>query len=203
MARHRNTGDGDEYEDVDEAALADFLYDDLYEEEDEEEGTGEGETGTIDVEAQIEWAGTIDQNSRDGVRRTRLDDVPLAEIKQAAGELGKAKRTGPAEPFKSYRAKGWRGQLRQMLSTKRGQAAARDAGLNRDTIRRWQGGAQAPSAASRAKISGAYGQLRDPRSAAVAKAQHGLADALTGALRQRYGVNVRLRDIRHLHIRGD
>jgi hypothetical protein len=196
MARKRDTSDGEDYSDSDEAAVADALGDALGADFEEDEDL----TGTIDVEAQIEWAGTIDENGRDGVRRTRLDDVPLGEIRQAAGELDKAKRTGPSEPFKSYRAKGWRAQLRQMLSTKRGQEAAREAGLNRDTIRRWQGGKQGPSAASRAKISGTYGQLRDPRSTAVTKAQHGLSDALTGALRQRYGVNVRLRDIRHLRI---
>jgi transcriptional regulator with XRE-family HTH domain len=205
VPRKRDTSDGDEYADVDEAALADAVADALgYGEEEEEEEPGaeeEGEpaeTGTIRVRAQIEWAGTIDQNGQDGVRSTHLDSVPLAGIREAAADLAKAK--AGRGPLRSYRAKGWRAQLRQMLSTKRGQAAAREAGLNRDTIRRWQSGTQAPSAASRARISGAYGQLRDPKPAAVAAASHRLSIAVTAAVRTQYGVNVRLRNIEYLRI---
>jgi hypothetical protein len=200
VARHRDTDEGEEYADVDEAALAESIYDDLYGGEEKEEGLPAevGETGYIEVTAQIEWAGTVEARN-DGVRTTTFERVPLEGVKEAAAKLETARSM--RGPFKSYRAKGWKAQLRQMLSTKRGQQAAREAGLNRDTIRRWQSGRQAPGAASQTKIASTYSLLGDPKTAALKDAQHGVAEALTGTLKETYGVNIRLRGITHLHIR--
>ena len=92
MARKRTTGDGDPYNADDEAALADYLAElDYWDAAGEEEG--EEETGTVDVEAQIEWAGTVDDNGRDGVRRTRMDGIPLPRIRKAVERLRAAGRT--------------------------------------------------------------------------------------------------------------
>jgi hypothetical protein len=239
MARKRDTDEGDPYGAADEAEVADAIeraeadayLADMAEWAEEDEGAAagpgdeepgpaeEGEepepeprTATIDVKAQIEWAGTIDHPDRDnGVRRTRMDGVPLNGIGQdgerfgpgildAARDLRTARQTGPDQPYRSYQRKGWQAQLRQALSTKRGREAVQAAGLNPDTIRRWQKGTQAPGNANRAKIADMYGRLRDPRSAAVQNANHGMAEALTAALRERYGVTIRLRHIEHLHI---
>jgi hypothetical protein len=198
VARKRTTGDGEPYSGEDEAALADYLAEMDYWDAVEEE---EGETGTVDVEGQIEWAGTVDDNGRDGVRRTRLDDIQLGEIRKAAGQVRRAQRTGPDQPYKSYQAKGWRAQLRQMQRTRRGREAVSGAGVSPQTIRRWETGRQAPSRASREKIAGAYETVRNPRPAGVSRATHRLTEAFTQAVRDRYGVTVRIRDIRHLWIR--
>jgi hypothetical protein len=236
MARKRDTDEGEPYSSPDEAAVADVIDDAIeqanlailraieLEEEAEEAVRGEEEaeeaaepqmTGTIDVRAQIEWAGTIDHPERDGgVRRTVLDGVSLngigsngerfgPGILQAAEDLRQARQTGPDQPYRSYNAKGWRAQLRQALGTRRGREAVERAGLNPDTIRRWQRGTQAPSKTSRARIAELYGDLRDPRTAAVRDARHGVAEALTDALRERYGVSIRLRNIEHLHIQRE
>src|SRR5579875_655269 len=231
MARKRDTDEGEEYDGAEEAAVADAIeqagIDDylaeLAEQEAEpgeeaepglepEPGPAEPLKGEIHVEAQIEWAGTIDHPERNNGRRyTELDDVSLngigndrqrfgPGILDAAANLRTARQTGPDQPYRSYQRKGWQAQLRQALSTKRGREAVQAAGLNPATIRRWQKGAQAPGKANRAKIANLYGDLRDPRSAAVRDANHGMAEALTAALRERYGVNIRLRDIRQLRI---
>jgi len=194
MARKRTTGDGEPYGYQDEVDLADYLMDD-----DEISGLDdeEPETGTIDVEAQIEWAGTIDQNGRDGVRRTRLDGIELDGIREAARELRAAQRT---ERYKSYQAKSWPAQLRQLQHTRRGRDLIRETGLSPRTIRRWQAGQQAPSRASREKLARAYEARSNPRPEAVRRATHGLAEAFTGAVKARYNVTVRLRDIRHLWV---
>ena len=60
---------------------------------------------------------------------------------------------------KSYQARGWRAQLRQIDRLPvRGTAALEAAGLSpsRETRRRWANGSQRPSAANRAKIQEAY-----------------------------------------------
>lgn len=189
MARKRVTGEGTPYEPDEEAQVADWLG------SDDALAASEEEEGRFDVEAQVEWAGTVDANGRDGVRRTLLDGVPLDGIRAAAEKLRKAKARQPGL-LRSYRDKGWRAQLRRAMSTKRGREAVRAAGLNRGTIRRWQTGKQQPSAASRAKISQAYESLRVPPR--VARAQHDVTVAFTRALESRYGVTVRFRDITHL-----
>jgi transcriptional regulator with XRE-family HTH domain len=198
MARKRTTGDGDPYNYDEEADLADYLTDDDY--WDAVEGE-EGETGTIDVEAQIEWAGTVDENGRDGVRRTRLDGIRLDGIRKAVDQLREARRTGPDQPYKSYNAKSWHAQLRHMERTRRGRDLVDRTGISPATIRRWQTGKQAPSRASREKLADAYESMRNPRPGAVRQATHNLAEAFTRALKDQYGVNVRVRDIHHLWIR--
>src|SRR5579859_2349677 len=111
MARKRDTDPGEPYSGPDEADLADYIDDAIEEanitilrameaeeaeeaglvvEEIEEGATAEAElTGTIDVRAQIEWAGTIDHPERDnGVRRTVLDGVPLNGINSNGERFG-------------------------------------------------------------------------------------------------------------------
>jgi hypothetical protein len=193
----RDTGDGDPYSAAEEDALAEAieeaLYGDLGDDEDQPQRPGD----SLFAEAQVEWAGTVDENGRGGVRRTVLgrgQQLDLTEVRQAAAELRTARIGGG---LRSYRAKGWRSQLRQMRSTRRGREALESAGFNPDTMRRWRTGRQRPSAASQARLSSLYGQVRNP---AAASAQHRVAEAFTAAMRRAYGVNVRLRDIRQLRI---
>jgi hypothetical protein len=157
----------------------------------------------IDVRAQIEWAGEIDANGRGGVRTTRLDGLDLRAVTKAIRAAERAEVRAAAGPLRSYRAKGWHAQLRQLMGTKRGQEAARAAGLapSRETRRRWTRGEQAPSKANRAKIASAYEQARNPGPVESGRAHAKVAEELTKACRDRYGVNVRFRDIEYLKFR--
>jgi hypothetical protein len=194
VVKTRDTGEGDPYSEAEEAALCDAFELAMGDEYDEE---GRAAPTRIQVTAEIEWAGTID-HLHEGVRTTRLDGLDLAPVIDAAQQL-RAAEGRDRGPLRSYRAKGWQAQLRQLGRVKRGPAAMAAAGLSpsRETMRRWQAGTQAPSKANREKIAAAYDELRNPARGSVRQARHEVAERFTAALRSRYGVNVRLRNIRH------
>jgi hypothetical protein len=196
MAAKRHTGDGDPYSDAEEAALCDAIEAAMADDYDDQPGPTSAE---IQVTAEIEWAGTID---RSGVRSTSLDDVNLRPVIEAVQRL-KAAEGRDRGPLRSYRAKGWQAQLRQLGRVRRGPAAMAVAALtpSRETMRRWASGQQKPSRANREKIGRAYDELRNPGRQPITQARHEVAEKFTEALRDRYGSNVRLRDIRDFRIR--
>jgi hypothetical protein len=161
----------------------------------------------LDVTAIVEWAGTVDATTRlgpEGMRRTRLDGLDLTGVKAA---VDRARAAGQAEYGRSYDAKGTHAQLAQLLDTARGRAAADTAGLSpsRRTLLRWLSGEQQPNRANREAIERAYGEVRHQaaegqRSRAMRASDREVSDALTAAVRRRYGVNVRFRDIRDMRI---
>jgi hypothetical protein len=193
MATKRDTGPGDPYSDAEEAAVCDAIEAAMADDYDEDSAAPTG----IQVTAEIEWAGTID-HLHDGVRTTRLDGLNLRPVIDAVQQLRVAEGRDRGA-LRSYRAKGWRAQLRQLGRVRRGPAAMAVAGLtpSRQTRRRWEGGAQTPSKANREKIARAYDELRNPARGSVRQARHEVAERLTAAMRDRYGVNVRIRDIRN------
>jgi len=199
MGRKRTTGDGEPYSDAEEARVADAIeaaFADTYGEEDD--GSGPDPTGA-DVEAQIEWAGTVDNNGRGGVRSTRLEGLNTGALREAAREAAKARRQAERGPLRSYKAKGWDAQWRKITGSKRGQEAMREAGLNpsKTTMRRWLTGSQAPSKANRERIEKAYDELRNPARGSLREANKKVADQLTETMRRSgYGATVRFRDIR-------
>jgi hypothetical protein len=212
MARKRDTGEGEPYTEpeIDEVweELED-AYEDYYGEEDEQEGEPApgAAPSAMDVTAKVEWAGTVDDNGRGGERTARIggrgEQVNLAPVIAAIRAARAEERRAAAGPLKSYRAKGWHAQLRQLMGTKRGRAEAERAGLapSRETARRWAKGEQAPGKANREKIAAAYEAARAPH-ATKAKQLHAEAvEKLTGAMRDAYGVNVRFRDIRDMRFR--
>jgi hypothetical protein len=196
VPRKRDTGDGEPYTGADEAAICDAIEAAMGDDYDDEGHPAAGGTPTsAEVTAEIEWAGHIDP--RKPVRTTRLDGLDLRATLKAAGKLRQAERRDTG-PLRSYKAKGWQAQLRELNAVKRGPEAKQAAGLNpsRETLRRWEKGTQKPSRANRRKIADAYDELRNPNRGKAAKARHQVAEELTKALKSRYGVNVRLRDIR-------
>jgi hypothetical protein len=199
VAKKRDTGDGDPYSDAEEASLCDAIERAMGDDYDEDQ-TGPS-NARIEVTAEIEWAGTID-HLKDGVRTTRLDGIDMRPVIDAVRQLREAEGRDRG-PLRSYKAKGWQAQLRQLGRVKRGPAAMAAAGLtpSRQTIRRWASGTQAPSKANREKIAAAYDELRNPARGPVRQARHEVAEKFTGALRDRYGVNVRIRDIRNFRFR--
>jgi hypothetical protein len=198
MARTRNTGDGEPYSDAEEARVADAIeaaFADTYGEDDD--GTGPDPTGA-DVEAQIEWAGTVDNNGRGGVRFTRLDGLNTGRLREAAKVAAKASRQAERGPLHTYQAKGWEAQWRQITGSNRGAEAMKAAGLDpsKTTMLRWLSGDQGPSKANQERISKAYDELRNPARGTAREANGKVAGELTAAVKARYGAEVRFRDIR-------
>lgn len=198
MAKRR-TGDGDEYNGAEEDALAEAVLD-AYDDWD-----SDSEPDGIDVTAQIEWAGTV-QPSNSGVRRTRIDGLSPSDmraVREAVNDYRKAAaEKTTAKPLKSLTAKGWHAQLKALTSSPHGSAAADRAGLNPTTrtVKRWLADEDYPvRKGDRDRIARAYGELRNrPVTEARSRARgdaHSIAQALTRALINRYGPNVRFRGI--------
>jgi hypothetical protein len=194
-----NTGDPTEYDTVDEVAL-EAAVDDAWAEYESTAGP-DRTPSTMRVSAQVEWSGVLDR-ARNGHRTTRLDGLDLSKVKRELDRAREANsRLREIRPAASYRAKGWAAQLRALTESKRGSAAADRAGLDPSarTLRRWLAGDVTPTAANQARIAAAYGALRtwrvDQAAAAAARANHELAEKLTSSLRNRYGAEIRLRNI--------
>ncbi len=193
MAKKRDTDEGEPYTDADEAALADAIEGAMGGQDYE----GGAAPRRIQVTAEIEWAGTID-HLRNGVRSTRLDGLDMAPVLAAVQRLREAEGRDRGT-LRSYKAKGWEAQWHALGRVKRGPAAMAAAGLSPSprTVRRWEAGTQKPSKANRERIARAYDELRNPSRQPITAARHEVAELFTAALRERYGVNVRLRDIRN------
>lgn len=199
MARKRDTGAGVPYSAAEaerlamavEAAYADWAR--------------ESEPSRADVKAKVEWAGHV-MPSNDGKRRTRVDLPPqgMKKVRKAVEKAQKALgRKRSAKPAASYRAKSWEAQFRQLFKTEKGYRAMDRAGVSatRQTLNRWLKGEQTPSKANREAIARAYEEMRtrpvaEARSAAEQAARE-VADAMTEAMKDQYGVNIRFRDIDH------
>jgi hypothetical protein len=176
-------GEIDELIDAMQQALNDY---------DQRKGTHRATPRSLEVKAQVEWAGEL--QGPGGVRHVNLGarggmPLDLSRVRDALKQTG--------GPLKSYKAKGWQAQLRQLNAVKRGTAAKQAAGLSpsRETLRRWERGEQRPSKANRERIQEAYGQLRNPSGMTPEQARARAADALTDALYNAYGSPVRFRDI--------
>ncbi len=167
------SGPSSPYDDADEVALFQW-FDDSWEEE------AAGTPTTMRVTAQVEWAGVLDR-TRGGVRTVNLDGLDLT-------------------------AKGWHAQLGELLKNPRGMPASERAQLapSARTVLAWLAGDRAPSKANQGRIDTAY---RDVRNQLVregrqraGQARHELADALNRSLTDRYGSEIRLRDISYLSL---
>ncbi|MFE0389537.1 hypothetical protein ACFW1F_36570 [Streptomyces bungoensis] len=199
MARKRDTGEGEKYSEAEaervamaiEAAYADWA--------------NTAEPSRLDVKAKVEWAGHV-MRSNDGKRRTKID-LPAESMKKVRKAVEKVRSaTGKkraAKPAASYRAKGWEAQFRQLFKTAKGYEAMNKAGVSatRQTLNRWLSGSQAPTKANQEAIQRAYDDMRnrpvaEAQSAEAAAAKEA-ADAMTEAMKDQYGVNIRFRDIDH------
>ncbi|MBM2623852.1 hypothetical protein JIG36_51020 [Actinoplanes sp. LDG1-06] len=200
------TGTTSEYDASDEVELVDSL-------DEAEETYGGGTPTRMGITADIEWAGTRNPRAN---RSTTLDGLnlrpvltALAAYRAAVGRVAEAGR-GIERAERAYGAKGWHAQLVAIERTRAGRAAADRAGLNptRRTFERWMSGGR-PNAANRARIAEAYGSVRAERverergavgraQSAAASARHAVAQALSAAVSDRYGAEVRFREISNL-----
>jgi len=193
------SGDSSDYDAHDEGQLEAAL-DRAWADYDSGRAEGAVPTG-IRVTARVEWAG-VEDRARGGRRTTRMDVLRLAPVRQALDRARAAsRRAGEARPATSYQAKSWHAQLRTLTASARGSAAADRAGLNPSarTLTEWLGETRPPSKANQEKIAEAYRSLGtwkvDTASERAGRARHELAQALSDALGERYGSEIRLRDI--------
>jgi hypothetical protein len=201
MTKGRDTGTGEDYSAPDTDSLVDAMeaqYDSL--------DTIGGGSAKMTVTAQIEWAGTVDNNRNGGVRTTKLN-LPSGAAADIKAAIDRARASG--ERGKSYKAQGSSARLRELERTRRGQGILASLGFNpsRETRRRWslsEGNplSQKPGRANQDRINQAYERLRDTAgpSRESRSARRAVANRVTNALKDEYGVNVRLRDIRSLDI---
>lgn len=198
MARKtRDTGTGVPYSDAEADRVADAI------EAAYADWGRAAEPTKLDVRAVVEWAGHV-MPANGGKRRTRIDLKPasMAKVRKAAEKArATAGRKRAAKPSGTYRAKGWEAQFRQLFRTGKGYAALDRAGVaaTKQTLNRWLRGEQAPNKANQNAISRAYEEMRgrpvtEARDAATAAAKEA-ADAMTEAMEDEYGVNIRFRDI--------
>lgn len=210
MARAK-TGDGEPYDNADEDA-AQAVADEAWAEWEESQGreAESGDDGGTDdlptamhVTADVEWAG-----ENRGLRSTTLEGLHLGEFHRATERSRKARAAaGRARPLGSYRAQSWSAQLRQLEATQHGRRALAQAGFDAAarTRRRWRAGTGSPNKARREQIADAYEQTKTrPVLDALEKLKEtkkDLTTTLTETLRDRYGVNIRLHDIRDMELR--
>lgn len=156
------------------------------------------------VRGEVEWAGTK-VRSNNGVRWLNADRLKLAGVRTALNTARKVKGD-VARAGRSYRAKGWHAQLSELTRNPRGHSATDRADLTVtvETLRKWLSGGGDPNPANQGKISAAYREMRDQvvgeaRTKSLA-ANHALADAVSAALEERYGAQIRVRDITDLQL---
>jgi hypothetical protein len=195
-----STGEPTEYDLADEGAIESAL-DQAW-----QDYPGDGTPTAMRITAQVEWSGVTDR-ANGGVRTTRLDGLALAPVKVALDKArAAAQKADTARPATSYTAKSWHAQLRVLTGSSRGSAAADKVGLSvtQRTLLGWLAETNDPSAANRAKIAEAYDKLRtwnvDEARTAAQKANHEVAQELSKAMRDRYGAEIRLRDIRGMDL---
>lgn len=204
MSSKSTSGEPTEYDAHDEANIyraVDHAY--------SEYGARESTPTRMNVTARIEWSGSVDR-ARGGMRRVRLDNLPPAKMRALRSAVRREReaqgRAAAARPSTSYTATGWRAQLSALLNDKRGDALSDRAGLSPTarTLKAWISEDRAPSKANQERIAQAYGGLRtwrvDQARSEAASARGATARALTDALRDRYGAEIRLRDIARLDL---
>ena len=167
-------------------------------------GEASGSPTRMRVSAEIEWAGVKDR-ARGGQRTTTLDGLNLTGVRDALNAARKAEGRA-ASAGGSLRAKGWAAQLSAITKGARGERATGRAGLSPTarTMRSWLTGSRTPSKANREKIEKAYGEMRNEiRQEARGKAdraRHELSRQLSSSLEQRYGAEIRLRNIQNIDL---
>lgn len=198
MSKVSDTGDPTPYDDNDAAAL-EAAVDEAWAEYESQGGSGQ--PTNMRVTAQVEWSGVLDR-ARGGHRTTRLDGLDMAAAKKALDQAREAtKRAESAAPAVSYRAKGWHAQLSALTGSKYGSTASDKAGLSPTTrtVREWLSESRAPSKANQEKIAAAYDSLKNRRVEVsqdrANRASGALANILSGIFRDRYGAEIRLRNI--------
>lgn len=201
MAKGKTSADATDYSPVDIDGMVDAIeaqYDSLY-------AMGNG-SGTMTVTAQVEWAGTLNNNGRNGVRTTRLN-LPAGAASEIKAAIDRARSSG--ERGRSYKAQGSSARLRELERTKRGQGILSGLGFSpsRETRRRWalpesDSLAQRPGRANQGLIDQAYERLRDTAgpSRESRSSRRAVANEVSQALSNEYGVEIRLRGISRMDI---
>lgn len=168
----------------------------------EEMGDIPDDATSFEVDGDIEWSGEFAPSPRRTLRAggqgyQALDLDKLRAAKAVADAARAVLLTTPPRAA-SYRATGWQAQWSKLQSHGKGAIAQAAAGLNVSprTVRRWAQGTQAPSKANRERIDAAYEWLATTKareaSGRASAANKAVGDALSEALKDRYGAPVRI-----------
>lgn len=187
------TGDPTPYTEDDEAGLIDAV----------DEGWDEFEAPTkMRVKAVVEWSGSTNR-AHGGLRTVNLDGLELGAVKAALDDARRAGRAAnDARVSTSYNAQGWHAQISALTRHSRGSELADRAGLDptRRTLDAWLSDSRAPSKANQQKIADAYADLATSRVEAARarqrEATHRASQAVSDAVKERYGADVRFTDVR-------
>lgn len=188
-----STGDPTAYTEDDESGLIDAV----------DEGWDEFENPTkMTVSAVVEWSGSTNR-SHGGFRTVRLDGLELGGVKAALDDARTAGQTArDARTSSGYTAQGWHAQINALTKHSRGSELADRAGLDPTarTLSAWLSESRAPSKANRQRIADAYAALGTARVDAAhsrrRRANHQASEAISAAVRERYGADVRFTDVR-------
>lgn len=155
------------------------------------------------IRAEVEFHGHIYGGGK-AIRNFTLElsNAQKARVVAAAKNAASARQEArDTQPKKTYRAKGWRAQFRQLTGTRKGREALGEAGVsaNTRTQSRWLSGGEA-SKGNRAAISRAYEAMRmENVHAATHRADAQAMEAarvFDDVVAEAYGENgVRFRDI--------
>lgn len=156
-------------------------------------GSGDvSEASGMEITGEVEWAGEKNPNPHRTLKAGQLSEERMAE-------LAKALRGGTEGRLKTYRATTWQGQLSALQGTKAGrQALSEHLGAQPRTQARWAAGERQPSRANREAIAAAYeARATDPTAVARSgdRSAHRVAEAINGALSERFGAEIRITKI--------
>jgi hypothetical protein len=206
----RGTGPSEPYSPDDEASVTEWLedaldayYDDPSDQwpeyyDDDDDDRWLEEPRQISVVADVEWAGTFNAQAH---RMLRADELDLSRVLAA---VAAAKRIREGHRLSTYTARTTLGRVHHLQRTAVGRSYLAQAGVSARAIRSWDRGTARPSAASRQRIDEAYeaaaNRLVTSAEERRAAAVHRVAEALSDALSDRYGAEIRVRDITSLDV---
>lgn len=193
MSSKTGTGDPTPYNEHDEHELITAV----------DEGWEEFENPTkMTVSAVVEWSGSTNR-AHGGHRTVRLDGLELGPVKAALDDARAASRAAnSARGSSSYTAQSWHAQISALTKHSRGSELADRAGLDPTgrTLSAWLSESRAPSKANQQKIADAYAGLRtagvESARSRQRQANHRAAEAISAAVKDRYGADVRFTDVR-------
>jgi len=220
VSRKGGTGPSEDYTPVDEEGVLDAFdealdayygdpsdwVDDWYDEDDEDEEEGEGRPASrqppteAHFVAEVEWAGTFNPQAH---RALRADQLDLTDVIAAVAATRSLVR-GVAQRLRSYDEVTLRGRIHRLERTQVGRDHLAAEGITRRLIRDWESGRNRPSQAKREAVDRAF-EAAATRYVTRERtrfegAAHRVAEALSAALRDRYGAEIRVRNISSLEL---
>lgn len=187
------TGTATEYPDNEAAALEARVAEAMEDLDDDQD------SGSMTVTADVEWAGSYNPQVH---RTTTLTGLDLTGVREAVANHRSANADAARLGRASAPTLGVADAVRQVFGSNR--AAATALGVTIRTVQRWVKGDSRPKPGHAARLTAAVQQQHTDRvadaKAAAGRSRRAVADAVSAAISDRYGAEVRLFNITDLHI---